>query len=134
MRRYRYLIVAYHKDTADALCVENGLFKNHLPIHELLHEYHYTRIDDEHVLVNAEYPVSHHHLIDKHPHTLMLPSISSGKALHTHAVFVSLKGLNNKQKHVQALMSRYKLDPTHTMSDLLEKIEEHEGPLLMPIR
>ena len=133
MRRYRYVVVAYHKDTAEALCLENGFFKNHLPIHELCHEYHYTRIDDEHVLVYAEYPVSHHHMIANHKHALMLPSVSSNKPIHAHAMHLSTTG-PNKHPHAMALLKRYSLDESHNMSDLLDAVEQHEGPLLMPIR
>lgn len=128
MRRSRYIIVRWPRATADNITIENGLFKNHLPIHELLHEYHGTRIDDEFVLLQGEYPIGHHNLIVDHPHALMLPSMLSGKTLHEHGK------ANGKDKHIKALFKKFNLDKTHTLSDLIDAMEGKVGPLLLPHR
>lgn len=127
MKRYRYMVVKYHQDTEKALCVEKGLFKNHLPVHELLCEYHWVRLDAEHVLVTGEYPIGHHDKLAKHEHVYMLPSIGSNRRLHT---VLS----NPKSNFTAALLKKYNMPIDSSMSDLIDALETQEAPLFAPIR
>ena len=129
MRRYRYMVVRHHKDVAAKMTIVNGRFENHLPIHHLLLSYHWTRMNDEFVLVYGEYAIGHHNALADHEHVLMLPSTGSAKNLLQHG---EDKG---KKVHAESLIARYKsLHSDSTLSDLLDELESTEAPLLVPIR
>jgi len=128
MKRQRYIVVRYPVSSEKKHRVENGIFKDHLPIHELLHEYHWERLDDNFVLVTGEYTIGHHHMIMNHPHAHMLPSLGSGKKLYKHGIDCG------KQEHTKALIDRFKLNETHSIADLLDELEGKMGPMLLPVR
>ena len=128
MRKYRYMVVRHPHSVASNTRIVNGLFENHLPIHELLHEYHWSRINDEFVLVQGEYSVGHFKMLSENAHTWLLPSIGSAHILAKHG------NTRGKEEHSRALHSRYNLPVGAAMPDLLDAIEEQEGPLFSPIR
>jgi len=68
----RYLIVKY-----DQL--------QRLSIHHLLRNYHGESVDDQHMLVLADFDSSHLDALDIHPDVLVAPSIHSETTLQAHA-------------------------------------------------
>jgi hypothetical protein len=120
MIRQRYMIVEHPRE--NEMPHADKKFADYvLPIHTMLGTYHWARLDDVHVLVTGQYPVSHHAMIQSHPKTSVLPMVGSGKLLKEH--------LSSKAEHWKALSSGLSLDDTSTTSDLVEAAEAKFGVL-----
>ena len=128
----RYMIVEYPKQDGDGMHVTpEGKLKNHLPIHELLGSYHFVRLDDDHVLVNGDFPIGHSVKLDKHPAVLVLPHVASAKSISVHGLKF------NRTSHANALvrnLSDKGITASSTMSDILDEVSEKFGPVFMPNR
>jgi len=59
--------------------------KQRLGIHALLRSYHWESIDDQHVLMLADFHSGHMATLDSHPDVLLAPSIHSETTLQAHA-------------------------------------------------
>jgi hypothetical protein len=94
-----------------------------LPVHGLLGNYHWARLNAQHVLVTADYSIASHVALAVHPAVSVLPVISSGKTLFKH--------LNNRKDHLQALID-IGIDDEGTMSDFIEIAESRYGPIFSP--
>jgi hypothetical protein len=59
--------------------------KQQLAIHHMLRNYHWESIDDQHVLVLADFDKGHMDALDSHPDVLLAPSVFHAKTLQAHA-------------------------------------------------
>lgn len=111
MTNSRYLLVTHPREA------------DKLSIHGLLRYYHWERLDDQTVLVQGSFPVTHHGKLSEHPDVTMMPHQLSRKKLHAHV---------KKDNHLKALKSKLSLDDSHDMRDFLDSVETKLGPLLQP--
>jgi hypothetical protein len=79
----RYMIVE-HPKSQEALCIEEGCLKGQLPIHKHLQNYHWTRLDDTHVLVLGNYSVQHHDTLHNHDKCTVLQHTGSARTIMQH--------------------------------------------------
>lgn len=107
------MIISHHKNDSLKLA-------NKQPIHDLVGNYHWHRLDDEHVIMVADYPVKNHKEIDKHPAVTIIPSLGSSKKLHKHI---------SKQKHLDAIRKHFDITEDHTSEDLLDQLADKFGPM-----
>jgi hypothetical protein len=122
----RYAIVSHHiKD--QNLQLAGGKILGSQPVHDLVSNYHWLRLDDEHILMLADYLVCNHAALHTHEKVSMLPHIGSIRTIHAHIQKNVLHA--NKDKHWIALATYFGLDKTHTMEDLLEKVVAKHGAL-----
>ena len=127
MVRQRYMILEYHRDTENKLVINNaGTLENHLPIHELLISHHWSRLDDEHVVVLGTYSIGNHKHLENHTRLSILPHLASAKPLHT-AV--------KHQNHWHSLRQAVRADDIPlTMTDIVDDLEAIHGTVFGPLR
>lgn len=119
MKKLRYMVVEHSRDEEE-LYIENGEVVGQVPIHHLLGAYHWTRLDDQHVLLMGSYSISHHATLANHEKVSVLPVMHSSKYIQNHEM---------KEQHKQALRAALRLDDDHTMEHVIEKLETHHSPI-----
>ena len=125
MQRQRYMIVEYSLATEKALGLDaQGFLVNHMHLHELLATYHWSRLDNDHVIVLGNYSISKQKELDNHPAVTILPHLASTKHLHK---------VSKKPAHWLALKSSLSLDDPSTMSDVVDVLHTIHGPIYAPL-
>jgi len=121
----RYMIVE-HPMHKRAICFdEKGAFKNILPLHPFLGQYHWKHLDTNHVIVIGMFHPHHHAAIVSRDDTSMLPSLHASKK-----VCASVK----KPAHWEALKKAVPVDESHNMADVAECLAARYGSVFMPTR
>lgn len=122
----RYAIVTHHVKDQE-LRIDEGRIIGQQPGHDLMRSYHWFRLDDEHIMVSADYHLSRHAALHAHEKISMLAHTGSNKPVHEH-IHNKIKH-EHKGKHWHALKKHLDLDETHTMEDMIDKIVEKHGPM-----
>jgi len=120
----RYMVVEYSISQRSHMVFDpDGHFKNHLPIHHLLHSYHWRPLDGKHVLVVAYVP--HHHLrkLDERLDVSVLPSVYS---------LDTIKGAMKKAEHWFAFQKCHGIGDDTVLRDVVGPFAGKYGPLFMP--
>lgn len=110
----RYMIVTHSKDNKDAVSV-----------HGLLADYHWHRLDDDHVLLYGSYLPSHGNKLREHPDVSVMPHAVSSKPLSVHL---------DKTHHLKALSTHMKIEEDAQMTHFLDAVETRLGPVFQPMR
>ena len=120
MRRY---MVVEHPVESDQLTTVGNRVIGQVPIHSMLQDYHWARIDKTHVILIGGYSIGHHVALHSHDKVSVLPSQNSTKTIVNHPM---------KDAHKKALQMALSLDDSHTMETVLEKLELQYGPIFSP--
>ena len=120
----RYCVVT-HRD--QVLSISEGKIIGKQPIHDLVSNYHWFRLDVNHIFMVAEYPMSSHAPLHAHALASMLPHVSSAKPIQAHLQKTAL-GVN-KDNHWQALQTYLGLADEHTIEDVIDIVVSKHGPL-----
>lgn len=116
----RYAVVTHPKVT---LSLSGNKIVGKQPVHELVQNYHWVRLDNEHIFMVANYSVSQHTALHVHDKVSMLPHISSSKKV--------LSSITN-EKHKNVMVSALGLAAFHTMEDLIDIVISKHGAVFAP--
>lgn len=120
----RYMVVEYGAAARSRLGFDaSGHFVNHLPIHHLLHSFHWAVLDDKHVLVTGHF-VPHHmkELENRH-------DVSVLSSLHSTA---AMKSTMKKPEHWAALKQHHGLSENATLGDAIDSFVRKHGHVFSP--
>lgn len=118
----RYMVVEYAANVRGKGIQfdENGGFKNHMPLHHAIQEYHWSHLDQNHVILIGSFHPHYKKELDSRSDVSILPSTASSKAVST-----SVK----KSAHWAALKKNLGVSDTTTMVDVVELLAMKHGPL-----
>jgi hypothetical protein len=122
MVRQRYIVVEHPRETETLHLIDKRL-GGVLPVHTLLTQYHWARLDDIHVVVIGGYGLPASNKLSAHPSVTVLPSLNSTRTIHAHCVKCG------KLAHFNALAPQLGLTQTSTMGDFVDSIAERYGPV-----
>ena len=122
--RQRYLVVT-HPRSNEQLAIVDGEIVGQQPVHHLVANYRWHRMDEDHIIMVAGCPMHTHSELDTHEKVSALPSLHSSKPIHSH--FAKMIKHSSRDKHLQALTKHLDLDETHTMEDVVDKLVAKHG-------
>lgn len=119
-----YMTVEHHESTNLEL-VGNSI-QGQVPIHHLLSNYYWTRLDAEHILLVGSHSLSVHKDLHEHPKVVMLPYLHHRKTIHDHY------HQKDKMKHHEALSKNLGLDHDATMQEVVDAAISKHGHIFTP--
>lgn len=120
----KYMTIAHHESVAH--CIENGKVLGRVPVHNLMSNYYWTRLDAEHILLMGSHPLSSHNALNEHPDVVVLPFLHHRKTLKEHYKH------KDKMGHHAALSKNLSLDEDATMQELVDAAIAKHGAVFAP--
>jgi len=122
MKKIRYMVVEHPREN-EKLQIDGHKITGQVPIHDMLSEYHWARLNDNYVILMGNYSVGHHANLASHSKVSILPPENSVKKILAHPM---------QDVHKDALRMALSLDDEHTMEDVLVKLELLYGAVFAP--
>jgi hypothetical protein len=120
----KYMTVQHHEDTH--LKVVGNTIEGRVPVHDLMANYYWARLDADHILLYGSHSLSTHKALHDHPKAVVLPFLHHRKTLKEHYV------QKDKLTHHSALAKNLALDDDATMQEFVDAVIAKHGAIFAP--
>lgn len=114
-----------HHESINLELVDNRI-EGHVPIHYLLSNYYWTRLDADHVILVGSHSLSVHKELHEHSKVVVLPYLHHRKTIREHYQ------QKDKMAHHNALATNLELNDDDTMQELIDAVVVKHGHVFAP--